>query len=129
VREESWERLWLRGGFPPSYLARSHRESRAWRDAFIRTFLERDLPQLGVGIPARTLSGFWTMLSNYHGQVWNGSELGRAFGVAHTTVRRYLDLLSETLVVRQLRPWTENIGKRVVKSPKVYIADSGSARR
>ena len=121
----AWERLWFRGGFPPSYLARSHRESRDWLEAFIRTFLERDLPRLGVGIPARTLADFWTMVSNYHGQIWNSSELGRAFGVAHTTVRRYLDLLTDTFVVRQLRPWTENIGKRVVKSPKVYLADSG----
>ncbi|MFQ5745019.1 MAG: ATP-binding protein, partial [Acidobacteriota bacterium] len=125
VGPSNWERLWFRGGFPPSYLARSHRQSGEWRANFIRTFLERDLPRLGIGIPARTLLDFWTMVSHYHGQIWNGSELGRAFGVAHTTVRRYLDLLTATFVVRQLRPWTENIGKRVVKSPKIYVADSG----
>ena len=125
VGAPNWERLWFRGGFPPSYLARSHRQSGEWRANFIRTFLERDLPRLGISIPARTLMDFWTMVSHYHGQIWNASELGRAFGVAHTTVRLYLDLLSDTFVVRQLQPWTENIGKRVVKSPKVYIADSG----
>ena len=125
VGAPNWERLWFRGGFPPSYLARSHRQSGEWRTNFIRTFLERDLPRLGISIPARTLMDFWTMVSHYHGQIWNASELGRAFGVAHTTVRRYLDLLSDTFVVRQLQPWTENIGKRVVKSPKVFIADSG----
>jgi uncharacterized protein len=125
VGAESWQRLWFRGGFPPSYLARSHRHSGEWRVSFIRTFLERDLPRLGIGIPTRTMLDFWSMLSHYHGQVWNASELGRAFGVAHTTVRRYLDLLTDTFMVRQLRPWTENIGKRVVRSPKVYVADSG----
>jgi predicted AAA+ superfamily ATPase len=125
VGAESWQRLWFRGGFPPSYLARSHRQSGEWRASFVRTFLERDLPRLGSGVPARTMLDFWSMVSHYHGQVWNASELGRAFGVAHTTVRRYLDLLTDTFVVRQLRPWTENLGKRVVKSPKVYVADSG----
>ncbi|MDH3404051.1 MAG: ATP-binding protein [Acidobacteriota bacterium] len=125
VGPSNWERLWFRGGFPPSYLARSHRQSGEWRANFVRTFLERDLPRLGVGIPSRTLMDFWTMVSHYHGQIWNASELGRAFGVAHTTVRRYLDLLTDTFVIRQLRPWKENVGKRVVKSPKVYIADGG----
>ncbi|MDH3525173.1 MAG: ATP-binding protein [Acidobacteriota bacterium] len=125
VGPPNWERLWFRGGFPPSYLARSHRQSGEWRANFVRTFLERDLPRLGVGIPSRTLMDFWTMVSHYHGQIWNASELGRAFGVAHTTVRRYLDLLTDTFVIRQLRPWKENVGKRVVKSPKVYIADGG----
>ena len=125
VGPSNWERLWFRGGFPPSYLARSHRQSGEWRANFVRTFLERDLPRLGIGIPSRTLMDFWTMVSHYHGQIWNASELGRAFGVAHTTVRRYLDLLTDTFVIRQLRPWKENVGKRVVKSPKVYIADGG----
>lgn len=94
-------------------------------EEFIRTFLERDLPQLGVTIPALTLRRFWAMLTHYHGQVWNGAELGRAFGVAHTTVRRYLDLLTGAFVVRQLLPWHANLGTRQVKTPKVYIADSG----
>ena len=91
----------------------------------MQTLLERDLPQFGVGIPAATLHRFWSMLAHYHGLVWNASEFGRAFGVSDHAVRRDLDILSATPVVRQLRPWTENLGKRVVKSPKVYIADSG----
>jgi predicted AAA+ superfamily ATPase len=119
------ERLWLRGGFPLSFLAVSGAASDEWRRGFIRTFLERDLAQLGSGVPAPTLYRFWSMLAHYHAQVWNASEFGRSFGVADTTVRRYLDLLSAALVVRQLPPWHENLGKRQVKSPKVYIADSG----
>ena len=119
------ERLWLRGGFPRSYLARSGAASRRWRDGFIRTLLARDLPDLGNTIPQATLRRFWTMLAHWHGQVWNGAEFGRAFGVSHTTVRRYLDLLTSVFVVRQLQPWFENIRKRQVRSPKVYIADSG----
>jgi predicted AAA+ superfamily ATPase len=118
-------RLWFRGGFPRSYLARSHRESEDWRRDFARTFLERDLPRLGIAIPPSTLSRFWTMLAHYHGQVWNASEFARSFGVSHTTVQKYLDLLSGMFVVRQLRPWSENVGKRVVKTSKVYLSDSG----
>lgn len=118
-------RRWLRGGFPRAFLAATDAESLAWREEFIRTFLERDLPQLGITIPAVTLRRFWAMLAHYHGQVWNGAELGRAFGVAHTTVRRYLDLLAGGFVVRQLQPWHANLSKRQVKTPKVYIADSG----
>ncbi len=117
--------LWLRGGFPRSYLARSHMESDEWRRGFIRTFLERDLPQLGITIRSTTLRRFWTMLAHYHGQIWNASEFGRSFGVADTTVRNYLDLLTSALVVRQLMPWHENISKRQVKSPKIFISDSG----
>jgi hypothetical protein len=117
--------LWLRGGFPRSFLARSGRESFDWRLDFVRTFLERDLPQLGVSIPAATLRRFWTMLAHYHGQVWNASEFARSFGVSDMTVRRYLDLLAATFVVRILLPWHENVGKRQVKSPKIYLADSG----
>lgn len=117
--------LWLRGGFPRSYLARSGRESLDWRLDFVRTFLERDLPQLGVSISAATLRRFWTMLAHYHGQVWNASEFARSFGVSDMTVRRYLDLLTATFVVRVLLPWHENVGKRQVKSPKIYLADSG----
>ena len=119
------ERLWLRGGFPRSYLASSDAASRRWRDGFIRTLLARDLPDLGSTIPSTTLRRFWTMLAHWHGQTWNGAEFGRAFGVSHTTVRRYLDLLTSVFVVRQLLPWFENISKRQVRSPKVYIADSG----
>ena len=122
---ENLERLWLRGGFPRSYLAPSAPASRRWRDSFIRTFLTRDVPDLGSTIPPLTLRRFWTMLAHWHGQIWNGAEFGRAFGVAHTTVRRYLDLLTSVFVVRQLPPWHENIRKRQVRSPKVYIADTG----
>jgi len=117
--------LWARGGFPRSYLAESDEASADWRRDFIRTFLERDLAQLGVRIPAETLRRFWTMVAHYHGQVWNAAELARAFGVAGTTVRRYLDTLSAALVVRLLQPWHENLGKRQVKAPKVFVSDSG----
>ena len=119
------DRLWLHGAFPRSYLARSASASRRWRDDFVRTFLERDLPDLGNTVPSITLRRFWTMLAHWHGQIWNGAEFGRAFGVAHTTVRRYLDLLTSVFVVRQLQPWHENVAKRQVRSPKVYIGDSG----
>jgi predicted AAA+ superfamily ATPase len=125
VGSENAGRLWFRGGFPESYLARTHGASHEWRRDFLRTFVERDIPMLGIGIPAATLTRFWTMLAHYHGQVWNASDLGSSLGVSHTTIRKYLDLLTQTFVIRQLRPWTENIGKRVVKSPKVYLADSG----
>src|SRR5688572_12692191 len=120
-----WRSLWLRGGFPRSFLARSERESFEWRENLVRTYLERDLPQLGTTIPASTLERFWTMLAHYHGQIWSSSELARSFGVADTTVRRWLDVLKDTFMVRVLAPWSENVGKRVVKSPKVYVQDSG----
>jgi predicted AAA+ superfamily ATPase len=119
------DRLWFRGGFPRSYLARSNRASDEWRRDFVRTFLERDLPRLGIGVAPRTLERFWAMLAHYHGQLFNASELGRSFGVAHTTIRAYLDVLVGTFVVTELRPWAENVGKRVVKSPKIFIADPG----
>ena len=119
------ERLWLRGGFPLSYLARSAPASRRWLDNFIRTFLERDVLAFDNLVPSATLRRFWTMLAHWHGQLWNGTEFGRAFGVAHTTIRRYLDLMTSVFVVRQLQPWYENIGKRQVRSPKIYIGDSG----
>ena len=119
------ENLWLRGGFPRSFLAESNEESDEWRRGFVQTFLERDLPQLGIGIQATTLRRFWMMLAHYHGQVWNASEIARSFGVSHTAVRNYLDIMTSALIVRQLPPWYENIGKRQVKSPKVYVADSG----
>jgi predicted AAA+ superfamily ATPase len=128
LEEVGWARaseLWLRGGFPLSYLGANDAVSAEWRRGFVRTFLERDLPQLGVRIPSETLRRFWTMLAHYHAQVWNGAELSRAFGVSATTVRRYLDVLTAALVLRQLPPWFENISKRQVRSPKVYIADSG----
>jgi predicted AAA+ superfamily ATPase len=117
--------LWLRGGFPRSFLARNHKESHEWRRNFISTFLERDLPQLGISIRSSTLRRFWTMLAHYHGQVWNASEFGRSFAVADTTVRNYLDILTAALVLRQLLPWHENISKRQVKSPKIYLSDTG----
>jgi predicted AAA+ superfamily ATPase len=122
-------RLWGRGGFPRSFLTSTERQSVDWRRQFIRTFLERDVPQFGIAIPSETLRRFWSMLAHYHGQVWNASEFARAFGVADTTVRRYLDALVATFVVRQLLPWSENLGKRQVKAPKVYIADSGLLHR
>jgi predicted AAA+ superfamily ATPase len=120
-----WDRLWLRGGFPRSYLARGDDESLRWRRELIRTFVERDLPALAITIPARTIHRFWMMLAHYHGQVWDGAELARAFGIAETTVKRYLDLLTNTFMVRILPPWSENLGKRIVKAPKVYLADAG----
>ena len=128
VREVGFEhadRLWVRGGFPKAFLARSDRESMEWRQAFIRTFLERDLPALGVNIAADTMRRFWSMLAHHHAQLWNASEIGRSFGVADTTVRNYLDRLTDALVVRQLKSWHENLGKRQVKSPKIFIRDSG----
>jgi predicted AAA+ superfamily ATPase len=118
-------RLWLRGGFPRSFLARTETASTAWREDFIRTFLERDLAQLGVQVPSGTMRRFWTMTAHYSGGIWNSSEIGRSLGDAHTTVRRHLDALSGALVMRVLEPWFENVGKRLVKSPKVYIRDSG----
>ncbi len=118
-------RLWLRGGLPRSYLARSLRDSHEWRRNFIQTFLERDLALLGVNINSTTMRRFWTMLAHYHGQTWNASEFARSFGVSDTTIRGYLDRLTAALVVRQLQPWHENISKRQVRAPKVYVADSG----
>jgi predicted AAA+ superfamily ATPase len=119
------ERLWLRGSFPRSYLPRTLRESADWREDFIRTFLERDVPQLGISIPAHTLERFWSMLAHYHGQIWNGSELARSFGVSHHSVRRYLDALQSLFMVRVLKPWMANLRKRQVKAPKIYLRDSG----
>lgn len=118
-------KLWLRGGFPRSFLAPSDMRSHDWREDFIGTFLERDLPQLGIRVGAVTLRRFWTMLAHYHGQVWNASALARNFGVNHTTIRRYLEILTSAFVVRQLQPWHENLRKRQVKAPKVYLADPG----
>lgn len=117
--------LWRRGGLPRAYLARTEEDSVTWRKQFIQTLLERDLPQWGVRVPALALLRFWTMLAHYHGQLWNASEPARALDVNPSTTRRHLDLLGDALMVRQLQPWRANLGKRQVKSPKVYIRDSG----
>jgi predicted AAA+ superfamily ATPase len=117
--------LWLRGGLPLSYLARSETDSKAWRKGFLQTLLERDFPQWGVRVPAVALLRFWTMLAHYHGQTWNSAEPARAMGVSESTARRHLDLLTDALVVRQLHPYHANISKRQVKAPKIYIRDSG----
>lgn len=117
--------LWLRGGLPRSFLAASDADSHIWRNQYVTTFLERDIPQLGINISARTLRSFWTMLSHYHGQILNYAELGRSFGVSDMTVRKYCDILEGTFMVRILQPWYVNIGKRLVKRPKFYLRDSG----
>jgi predicted AAA+ superfamily ATPase len=119
------ERLWLRGGYPRSYLAAGEADSRAWRDAFTRLFLERDLPLLGINVPAPAMRRFWTMLAHLNGQVWNAAEPARSLGVNESTVRRHLDWLTQTFMVRQLQPWFENLGKRQVKAPKIYFRDTG----
>ncbi len=125
VGGEEVENRWVRGGFPRSFLARDDTESLRWRNDFIATFLERDLPRLGITIGAPTMRRFWTMLAHWHGQTWNGAALARNFGVSDKTVRGYLDILESTFVARQLQPWHENLGKRQVKSPKIYLRDSG----
>ena len=121
----NWRKLWLRGGYPRSYLARNGRESFDWRADLRRSYVDQELPVLGPGFPARTIERVWEMLVHYHGQIWNGSEIARSFAVSHTTSRRYLDLLVDTFMIRLLPPWSQNIGKRVVKSPKLYYRDSG----
>ncbi|MFZ2097593.1 MAG: ATP-binding protein [Anaerolineales bacterium] len=125
VGSSNWESLWIRGGFPRSYLAKNEADSLTWREGFVRTFLERDIPQLGIQIPATTMRRFWTMLAHYHAQTWNASELSRAMGVSDKTVRSYLDILTGAFMIRQLQPWYENISKRQVRAPKVYLRDSG----
>lgn len=117
--------LWRRGGFPRSYLAGNEAAGQRWRREFIRTYLERDIPALGFRLSPATLRRFWGMLAHYSGQLWNGAELARAFGVTEPTVRHYLDILAATYMVRVLQPWHENLGKRQVKAPKIYLADSG----
>lgn len=121
--------LWLRGGFPRAFLAQDDAASDRWRREFIRTFLERDLAQLGFGMAPAFMQRFWTMISHYHGQVWNASEVASSLGFAPNTARSYLDALSQTCMVRQLQPWHANIGKRQVKSPKLYFRDSGIFHR
>jgi len=122
---EAEQSLWLRGGLPPSYLATSDADGSAWRNEFINSLLERDFPQWGVRAPATAIRRFWTMLAHYHGQIWNAAELARAFGASESTARRYLDLLSDAFMVRQLQPYFVNMRKRQVKSPKVYLRDTG----
>lgn len=123
--EAAADRLWLRGGFPRSYLAASDEDSYAWRQGAIAQHVQSDLPQFGVGIAAPAMLRFWTMLAHYHGQVWSAADPARSMGVSEPTIRRYLDLLTQTMMVRQLQPWHENLGKRQVKSPKIYFRDSG----
>ena len=125
VGAQAVQTLWRRGGFPLSYLADSETDSLAWRKQFMQTLLERDFPQWGVRVPAAALLRFWTMLAHYHGQVWNAAEHARALGVSESTCRRYLDLLSDALMIRILQPWHANLRKRQVKSPKIYVRDSG----
>ncbi len=119
------ERLWLRGGFPLSYLATSEADSGAWRRNFVQTLLERDFPQWGVRVPASALQRFWAMIAHYHGQVWNAAEPARALGVGESTTRRHLDLLTDAFMIRQLQPFHANLRKRQVKSPKIYVRDTG----
>jgi predicted AAA+ superfamily ATPase len=125
VGMKNQNRLWLRGGYPRAYLASKNEESVTWRNNFIQTYLERDVPKLGIQIHSTTLKRFWTMLAHYHGQIWNTSEFARSFGVSDTTIRHYLHLLTSIFVIRQLPAWRENLTKRQVKAPKIYIADSG----
>lgn len=125
VGARSQTRHWVRGGFPLSFTARTEAGSLAWRRQFLQSFLERDMPQLGVAIPAVALRRFWHMVAHCHGQIWNASELARSLAVNESTVRRYLDLMTGVFMIRQLPPWFENLGKRQVKSPKIYIRDTG----
>lgn len=122
-------RLWLRGGFPRSFLAADDETSNRWRREFVRTFLERDLAQLGFGMSPALMQRFWTMVSHYHAQLWNASEVAASLGIAPSTARLYLDALTQTFMIRQLQPWHENIGKRQVKAPKLYFRDSGMFHR
>lgn len=125
VGAANWPRLWLRGGFPQSYLSADDSGSLLWRNDFARSFLERDIPQLGIAIPAETLRRFWTMMAHYHGQVWNAAQLAKSLGSSENTVRRYLDILSGAYMIRVLPPWFQNLRKRQVKAGKIYLRDSG----
>jgi hypothetical protein len=125
VGAQQRDRLWIRGGFPRSFLAEDEEASTAWREDFIRTFLERDIPQLGITIPSETIRRFWTMVAHYHGHVWNAAEFARSLGSAEKTARRYLDILAGAYMVRVLSPWFQNVGKRQIKAPKIYIRDTG----
>ncbi|MBI4690018.1 MAG: ATP-binding protein [Nitrospirae bacterium] len=119
------QRLWLRGGYPLSCLAESNEDSFSWREAFIKTYLEMDIPQLGIRVPSAQLRRFWTMLAHSHGHLWNASQIAGSLGISAPTVRSYLDILEETFIVRRLQPYYTNIKKRLIKAPKVYIRDSG----
>ncbi|MCR4340762.1 MAG: ATP-binding protein [Gemmatimonadaceae bacterium] len=123
--ENALMKHWRRGGFPVAYLARTETNSLHWREQFVRTLLERDLPQLGVRIPSTALLRFWTMLAHYHGNIWNAAEPARSLGISQPTVRQYLDLLTDVFMLRQLQPWHENLLKRQVKAPKIYVRDTG----
>lgn len=123
--QNTLNKLWLRGGFPRSYLSKNDDSSFQWRQDFITTFLETDIPNLGIRIPSQMLRRFWLMVSHYHGQIFNASEIGRSLGQSDTTVKRYLDILSGTFIIRQLQPWFYNTKKRLVKRPKIYFRDSG----
>lgn len=125
INSENIQKLWLRGGYPESYLTRSNDNSFTWREAFIKTYLEMDIPQLGIRIPSQQIRRFWTMIAHSHGQLWNASKIAGSLGISAPTVRSYLDILEETFIVRQIQPYHSNIKKRLIKSPKVYIRDSG----
>jgi predicted AAA+ superfamily ATPase len=119
------DKLWFRGGFPKSYLAVSDQDSMDWREFYIKTFLEQDIPNLGINIPAVSLRRFWSMIAHYHANLFNAAELGRSFGASDVTMKKYLDILTGTFMIRQLQPWHENLLKRQVKTPKIYFRDSG----
>ena len=125
VPDKQWNRLWLRGGYPRAFLVRSEAACFEWLEQFLRTFLERELPQFGISAGAQAMRRFWSMLAHGHGQVWNASEIGRSMGLSDTTVRSYLDKMTDAYVMRQLQPWHENLGKRQVKAPKIYVRDTG----
>lgn len=123
------QKLWLRGGFPKSYLAQSEENSYVWREQYIRTFLEQDIPNLGIRVPSQLLRRFWMMLAHYHGNIFNASEIGRSLTLTHKTIQHYADILTGTFMIRLLQPWHENISKRQVKAPKIYFRDSGIFHR
>lgn len=125
IEKPKWNRLWLRGGFPRSFLAQSDLESFRWRHDFIQTFLERDLANLGFGMAPSAMRRFWRMVSHYHAQIWNASEVASSMGVSPNTARHYLDALEQTYMIRRLPPWFKNLGKRLVKTPKLYFRDPG----
>lgn len=128
VGADHWRGLWLRGCFPRSFLAPDDAASFHWRESFTRTFLERDIPQSGLQMAADSLRRFWTMCAHWHGQIWNAAEFGRSLGISETAVRHRLDLLTSTYMVRRLPPWHENLRKRQVKAPKIYLRTWGSMR-
>lgn len=125
IEREAIQKLWLRGGFPQAFIAQDDETSWTWRADIVNRYVYSDLPQLGLNVPAPMMTRFWQMMAHYHGQVWNGAELARSLGIGETTVRRYLDFLTQTFMVRQLQPWHDNLGKRQVKAPKIYFRDTG----